>query len=425
MTFGDLETASAVLLVALEPEEESPSIFLRLRKSNRANGTPVYALAPFATRGLEKVNGTLLPVAPGTEAEVLRAMVEHPGDEGLLHEAIQALDAGAVILVGERLAMVPGGLSAVAALAESTGARLAWVPRRAGERGAVEAGALPNLLPGGRPLGDATVAAAWGAELPQQPGRDSGAIFAAAASGELSALLVAGVDPDDMEDPRTARAGLEKAFVVSLDLRESAVHEYADVILPVAPQQEKSGSFVNWEGRVRPFQQALDSNARSDAGVLDLLAGAMGIALGTLSVDQVRTELEGLAGATDRPAAPQVPASGPPRPAQGEAVLATWHHLLDLGSLQDGEPFLAGTAKTPVARLSPATAAAAGVAEGDPLLVSTDQGALTLPVALTEMPDHVVWVPTNSTGSRVRATLGVDAGAVVRVGAAEHTGGVA
>ena len=39
-------------------------------------------------------------------------------------------------------------------LAARTGARLAWVPRRAGDRGAVEAGCLPNLLPGGRPVTD-------------------------------------------------------------------------------------------------------------------------------------------------------------------------------------------------------------------------------------------------------------------------------
>ena len=43
---------------------------------------------------------------------------------------------GAVILVGERLAGVPGALSAALRLAPATGARLAWIPRRAGERGA-------------------------------------------------------------------------------------------------------------------------------------------------------------------------------------------------------------------------------------------------------------------------------------------------
>jgi NADH-quinone oxidoreductase subunit G len=55
------------------------------------------------------------------------------------------------------------------------------------------------------------------------------------------------------------------------------------------------------------------------------------------------------------------------------------------------------------------------VVAGAHILISTDRGAVTLPVAITEMPDRVVWVPTNSPGSRVRPTLGVGAGALVRL----------
>ena len=82
-----------------------------------------------------------------------------------------------MILVGERLASVPGALTAAAALAAATGAKLAWVPRRAGERGAVEAGALPVVLPGGRPVADG--AARAGRRLGRRracrhgPGRDT------------------------------------------------------------------------------------------------------------------------------------------------------------------------------------------------------------------------------------------------------------
>ena len=71
-----------------------------------------------------------------------------------------------MILVGERAAEVPGLYSAVSALAARTGAVVGWVPRRAGERGALDAGAAPTLLPGGRPVADAAaraeVEAAWG-----------------------------------------------------------------------------------------------------------------------------------------------------------------------------------------------------------------------------------------------------------------------
>src|SRR5688572_4295032 len=60
VTYSDLERASAVLLVGLEPEEESPILFLRLRKAVRHNGLAVHAVAPFASSGLEKLSGRLI-----------------------------------------------------------------------------------------------------------------------------------------------------------------------------------------------------------------------------------------------------------------------------------------------------------------------------------------------------------------------------
>ena len=68
--------------------------------------------------------------------------------------------------------------------------RLAWVPRRAGERGALDAGAIGTLLPGGRPLADpaarAEVEKAWGASIPETPGRDTAGILAAVGIAEPS-----------------------------------------------------------------------------------------------------------------------------------------------------------------------------------------------------------------------------------------------
>jgi NADH-quinone oxidoreductase subunit G len=425
VTYADLESAKAVLLVGFEPEEESPIVFLRLRKAHRAHKTRVFSVAPFVTPALVKTGGTLISAAPGTETEVLRALAGGHEDVAEIVEASNALRSDAVILVGERLATVPGALSAASALAAITGAKLAWVPRRAGERGALEAGALPGLLPGGRPVADPSarteLAATWGVpELPARPGRDTAAMVAAAGSGEIGALLVGGVDPDDLPDPRAARAALERTFVVSLDLRESPVTPYADVVLPVAAHQEKPGAFVDWEGRVRPFERALSSNNMSDYRVLDLLAAELGEFLGTRTVDSTRAEMRAVGPWTGaRAPLPSREPVDPPALREGEAVLATWHTLLDAGRMQDGEPFLAGTAPRPVARVSAATAAAVGLAEGWVLTVSTDTGRISLPVAITDMPDHVVWLPTNSPGSAVRSMLGVDAGAVVTLNKGE------
>ena len=96
-------------------------------------------------------------------------------------------------------------------------------------------------------------------------------------------------------------------------------------------------------------------------------------------------------------------------------MLSTWRHLLDRGTLQDGEPFLAGTAPRPVARISAATADALGVVDGDELTVRAAQTAVTAPVLVSEMADHVVWLPTNSRGCDLRATLAGAPGALVTV----------
>lgn len=419
VTYDDLATAKTVLLVGLEPEEESPIVFLRLRRAYRKAKTAVYAVAPLASRGLTKMGGTLLPSAPGTETEVLQALAGGtdrattadgtPGEDPFAAARAALAEPGAVVLVGERLATVPGALSAAADLARGSGARLAWIPRRAGERGALEAGALPG--PGGR---------------------DTAGILEAAASGSVGALVVGGVDIDDIGHPR-GREALERAFVVSLEIRPSSVTEHADVVLPVAPHAESEGTFLDWEGRERPFAASLDTTAMGDHRVLAMIADEMGVFLGTRSVAEVRetraadaaahtgaapsrtgSSPAGAPASAARHAAPAADQTGPVQPGPGQLVLATWRHLLDRGSLQDGEPFLAGTAPTPKALVSPVSADALGVVPGDLVTVSADGLRVTAPVEIVEMVDHVVWLPTHSESCDLRA-LAAQPGAVVTV----------
>ena len=206
---------------------------------------------------------------------------------------------------------------------------------------------------------------------------------------------------------------------MSLEVRDSAVTERADVVLPVAPPAEKAGTFVSWEGRGRAFDQVLHGSlAMPDSRVLSMLAAELDVRLSLDTVDAVRRELaefEPWEGA--RVAAPDVPASAPPEPGPGSAALATWRLLLDAGRGQDGEPHLAGTAHPSVARVSAATAGAVGVAAGGSLRVSTEHGSVELPVEVTEMPDAVVWLPGNSVGSAVHRDLRVGHGAIVGLSA--------
>src|SRR5262249_4482226 len=162
----------------------------------------VLAIAPFGTRGFAKLGAVTIPTVPGREADALATDPQ---------VAAAVATERPLIVVGERLATSPRALSAAAALAARAKAKLAWVPRRAwvrrraGDRGAVEAGCLPNLLPGGRPVVEALARAELAGEwdlaagvLPSSVGRDTDAIVAAAAHGRLAGLIVAGVDPGDL-----------------------------------------------------------------------------------------------------------------------------------------------------------------------------------------------------------------------------------
>jgi NADH-quinone oxidoreductase subunit G len=420
VTHRGLETAPAVLCVALEPEEEAPIVFLRLRKAARTGRTKVFHIGQWVSPAIRKTAGTLLSCPPGGEAAAVVGLAKHAPD---VHEALSG--AGAVILVGERAAAVPGLFSALLGLAETTGARLAWIPRRAGERGALEAGAVPNLLPGGRLVDEmsarAEVSHAWGLQpgaLPTEPGRDTTGILTALAGGELDGLLIGGVDPADLPDPALTEEALAKAgFVVSLELRPSAATAHADVVLPVAPAVEKSGSYVNWEGRRREFGVTIEQTGTlSDCRVLDTLAVELDVDLFTQTPQAAAADFAKLGLVSRSASKPAVPAAQPALPrSDAQVLLATWHQLVDNGSLLVDEPHLAGTARPVVARLSAETARVLGV-DGAPMVtVKTDRGSITVPKEHADLPDGVVWLPTNSGAATVRATLGAGHGDVVTV----------
>jgi NADH-quinone oxidoreductase subunit G len=416
VTYEDLEQAPVVLAVGLEVEEECPIAFLRMRKAVRNRRQRVHVVAPFATRGTRKLDANLIEALPGEEAELLDGWQRG----GYVRDALA--EDGAVILLGERLATVEGAFSAAVRLARATGARLAWIPRRAGDRGAVEAGCLPGLLPGGGLASYAAdreqLARYWGVEaLPGGEGRGAWQILQAAADGEIDALLVGGVDPYDFADAPAVEAALYAArFVVSLEIRHSAVTRVADVILPVATVTGKAGAYFDWEGRLRTFDEAIPTDLMSDHAVLEALAAAMGLELGLAETRTVRAELAGLPDPLTRQEAPDWGFDEPTRPTEdGKAVLATWRQLLDGGSMQENNPHLAGCAPDPVVRLSAATAKAIGASEGSGVTVATAIGGITLPLAVTDMPEGVVWLPQNAPGRGIYRHLGAGSGHVVQI----------
>ncbi|MFL6287421.1 MAG: NADH-quinone oxidoreductase subunit G [Actinomycetes bacterium] len=409
-TYADLEAAPTVLLVALEPEDESPIVQLRLRKASKA-GTNVIALAPAMSRSMRKVAAAWIPAAPGTETAVV---------EKLDPETVASLSRpGAVILVGERAAVVPGLLTAVGRLADSTGARLGWVPRRAGDRGAVEAGLLPSLLPGGRPVADPSArvdtAAIWGvADVPEEPGRDLPRMLEAGESGALKALVMGGARLDDL--PEAATAAIRALdFLVVLDTHAHELLDLADVVFPVAAVSEKSGTFVNWEGRQRRSQLAIRTTLMSDGRVLSALAAELDVSNFPRDGAALSSQFAEFAGWEGARAS--APAESRVADDAGSGFrLATWRPLLEATVMQEGEPYLAATARPREVWLSRADASKFAADEGRLVTVTSDSGSVTAPLVITEVAEGTVVVTgdahrtlcgnVGTGGNRVQVALG-------------------
>ena len=408
-TYRDIDRADHVLLVGFEPEEESPIVFLRILKHVKKRSLKVSAVATKLSIGNEKLKATFISVAPGSEAEAITKI---------------ELTSKSVILVGERACESTGMLSAVVALADRSSAKIGWIPRRAGECGAIATGAIGNLLPGGRPVSDPAarvdVATAWGVDsLPSSVGMSTDQIFASAKSGQLDALVVGGVDPHDGSLSGDALAALDRAFVVSFEIRPSAVTTRANVVFPVAAVTEKSGSFMNWEGRARLFDAAVEGSLhRSDVRILSMLADAMGKSISLNSVKSASKELGSLA-KWDGARAKFTPSNSKSISiGSDEAILTSWRRLLDDGSLQEGEVNLAGTARKSVVVISPNRASELGVVDGESVKVSNSQGSIVLPVLVENIHDDAVWLPRKSSGAHLLETLGSASGTLVKVGKA-------
>ncbi|MEJ6761374.1 MAG: NADH-quinone oxidoreductase subunit G [Candidatus Planktophila sp.] len=406
-TYRDIDSADHVAFVAFEPEEESPIVFLRLNKNFKKRGLKVSAVATKGSIAMDKLKADFIKVAPGAEAAAVTTL---------------ALTAKSIIMVGERASESAGLFSAVAALAQKTGAKIAYIPRRAGERGALEAGALGNLLPGGRPVADAAarvdIAAAWGVDsLPTTIGRTTSQIIGALSEQELDAVVIGGVDALDMPSSRKTLEILKNSFVVSLEIAPSSITAVADVVFPVAAITEKSGSFLNWEGRARAFDTAVsESLNRSDVRILSALADVLGepISLGTVTASAREfSQLGPWDGA--RSQFGSVAAKASLTLGTNEALLSSWRRLLDMGSLQKGEDNLAGTRRPTVAVISPKRADALGITTGEQLRISNANGSITIPVLVEDIHEDAVWIPRNSFASQSLVALNAVHGEVVTV----------
>ena len=236
------------------------------------------------------------------------------------------------------------------------------------------------------------------------PGKGANALQAFAQPRKAYVLLHA--EPEfDCYAPQTARAALDKAdMVVAMSPYKHAA-DYADVLLPIAPFSETSGTFVNCEGRAQGFNGTVKplGETRPAWKVLRVLGNMLGlVGFDYETSEEIRVELLGTKNAEEANLSSRLNNIANIAPQAAKlAADAKLERIADVPiyfadaivrralSLQQ-----ANDAKEPKASLSVVLAAKLGVADGAQLKVTQGQGTAILTAAIdAKLPENVVRVP--------------------------------
>ena len=216
------------------------------------------------------------------------------------------------------------------------------------------------------------------------------------------AYVLMGLEPDlDCVNPKLAVAALKQAALVVMltPFKNDAVFDYSDVLLPIAPFTETSGTYVNAEGRAQSFVGVTPPQGEARPGwkVLRVLGNLLALpGFDYDSSEQVRDEVvpidaeyvDGLDSSVDLPIQP---VDSDPLALQriGDVPIYFADSLVRRAvSLQRTKDALA-----PTARLNPASLVELGVVVGDQVRLKQDGGEAVLTVcADSGVPDGCVRV---------------------------------
>jgi NADH-quinone oxidoreductase subunit G len=402
--FGQLQR---VLLVGSLLRKEQPLLSTRLRAAVKAGAT---------VSVLHAVDDDLLmPVA--------NKIVAAPGDW------LAALSEIAVAVANVKTIAAPAGCDGIT---PSDAAAAVAASLMAGAQGAVMLGNAVTHHPQAAAL---HAAAQWIAE---QTGAKLGYLTEAAntVGGYLvkatpanaapafavpkKAYLLLNAEPElDSADPQAARAALDKAEMVVVMSAFKHGLDYADVLLPIAPFTETSGTFVNCEGRAQSFNGTVKplGETRPAWKVLRVLGNILGLSGFDYDTSEaIRNEALG-AGVTDLSDRLNNVSKAVVQGAQYAAPSGSLQRLGEVpiyfadAIVRRSEPLQrTADAAQPQAGISPALAQRIGVKAGDKVRVSQGNGSVVLQAAVhARLADNVVRV---AAGHASTAALGAMFGSI-------------
>jgi NADH-quinone oxidoreductase subunit G len=272
-SIASLSHLQRVLVVGSNLRKDHPLFALRIRQSVR-KGCALSAINSVAE--LASPEAWAMPVSnrllaePGAWAQALADVAAAvAAEKGLAAPAAgQASDAARAIakslLGGERKAILLGNAAAHHAHAASLLALANWIAAQTG----ASVGYLTEAAN--------TVGAQLAGALPAGSGLDAGQMLA----GKLKAVILLNNEPEfDSAAGTSAKAALNAAQMVVTLSPFKVNMDFSDVLLPVAPFSETSGTFVNAEGRIQSFHAVVKPLAETRPAwkVLRVLGNLLGL----------------------------------------------------------------------------------------------------------------------------------------------------
>ncbi len=168
-------------------------------------------------------------------------------------------------------------------------------------QGASDAGLIPMMFPDYRRVDNGEASAFfsdyWKADLDDQPGLTVVEIIDQACEGKIRGMYIMGENPamsdPDLNHARAGLAALEHLVLQDIFLTETAA--YADILLPASAFPEKTGTFSNTDRRVQLGRQALESpgDARQDIWIIQEIARRLNLGWDYDGVEAVFNEMRG------------------------------------------------------------------------------------------------------------------------------------
>jgi len=244
-SIASLSTLQRVLVVGSNLRKDHPLFAQRIRQAAR-HGAQVTAIASATQKAgnwaMPLANNWVIDASSWAQAlaDVAAAIAAEKGVQAPAagNASAQAHAIAKSLLGGERKAVLLGNGAAHHANASSLLALANWI----GEQTGASVGYLTEAAN--------TVGAQWAKAQPQTGGKNAAQML----DGSLKAALLLNTEPEfDTAAGSAAVAALDKAEMVVTLSPFKANMAFSDVLLPIAPFTETSGSFVNAEGRLQSF----------------------------------------------------------------------------------------------------------------------------------------------------------------------------